>query len=96
MKLEDLKIGKMYWFKNRTKSCYKIGSYDCVMLFAGTPFIVLGLKEHTPILEVPSPTSKPWYQLKILGNDGDIWYTDIREDVFEYIELIPTHEIHKG
>ena len=79
MKVEDLKLGKLYWFPTRIKSCFNPLSKSVYLMQEKTVFIVL----ETISEEF---AWKNLCTLKILAPNGEIWYTDLNQDDFLFME----------
>ena len=78
MKLEDLKLGSLYCFPARSKSCYKTDAAISSMLYSNTPFVLLEIHQYD--------TDK-WLRFKILASNGEVWYTDVSLQALNYIRL---------
>ena len=79
MKAKDLKLGKLYWFPTRIKSCFHPDSQPVYLMQEKTVFVVLENLSH----------EFGWHDistLKILTPSGEIWYTDMNHDDFQFME----------
>lgn len=82
----NIQFGSLYCFRNVTKSCYRpdlSGDTETLMLFPGTMFVPLDLTNFKVRIG-----EQKWYKLKILLTNGEIWYTDLTQEVIEFLKPI--------
>ena len=85
----NIQFGSLYCFPHRSKSCFRYTpdvseDAETFMMLSGTVFVPLELiKYKAQIIE-----SQKWYKLKMLLTNGEIWYTDVTEEVIEFLKLV--------
>jgi hypothetical protein len=88
----NIDFGSLYWFTARTKSCFKYNQnedLEGLMLFACTPFVPLEISEYPK----SGNETIDWYKLKILTTDGEIWFTDVTQEIIEAMELVTEEQL---
>ena len=88
----NIEFGSLYWFRDRAKSCFKYTpqneDLEGLMLYANSPFVPLEISEYPR----SGKETIDWYKMTILTTDGEIWFTDISDETFEYMELAVSDE----
>jgi hypothetical protein len=82
MEFGDLKIGKLYCFPTRAKSCFSPFHKSLYLMPENSVFVLLE-SEYNNTFWGDNPV---WVTLKILDSNGEIWYTDLNLVDFKFME----------